>query len=117
MNTESTASKKVAMLDALKNTLGIISVACENAGVGRRTHYKWYSSDEEYRAQVDDVLSGAKDFVESKLMENIENGDVTSIIFYAKTKMKDRGYTERLAIDKSDAQPKRFNLIIKPDTP
>ena len=35
------------------------------------------------------------DFAESKLIEHINNNDITSLIFFLKTKGKKRGYIER----------------------
>ncbi|MEF2920033.1 MAG: hypothetical protein U0O22_06120, partial [Acutalibacteraceae bacterium] len=50
-------------------------------------------------AQVDEINEATLDFVESKLLENIKKGEVTSIIFYLKTKGRNRGYQEKTEID------------------
>ena len=39
------------------------------------------------------------DFAESKLIEHINNNDITSLIFFLKTKGKKRGYVERTEHD------------------
>ena len=39
------------------------------------------------------------DLAESKLMENIEDNDNTSIIFFLKTKGKKRGYIEKQEVE------------------
>jgi hypothetical protein len=90
---------KKQMLEALKETLGVVSPACEMVGVSRNTHYVWMKDDPEYKEAVDYLLDFQIDFVESKLFENINNGDTGSTIFYLKTKAKHRGYVERQEID------------------
>lgn len=88
-----TERKKEKFLQAYKNSLGIVSAACEVAGVSRKTYYRWIESDEEFAAKVEDMADFQCDFVESKLLKKIEEGDTTAIIFYLKTKGKSRGYT------------------------
>jgi hypothetical protein len=64
----------------------------------RNTLMKWI--DEEYLKNA--VIEGRNsrlDFAESKLDQNINNGDTTAIIFLLKTLGKDRGYVERKDID------------------
>lgn len=86
---------KKKMLTALETSLGVVSVAAARVGISRQTHYRWMKSDPEYRRAVDDVAEFAVDYVESKLFNRIEDNDVTSIIFFLKTRGKKRGYVER----------------------
>ena len=57
------------------------------------------ADDEEFRQAVEDAVEIARDFrddkAEQKLFEQVEGGDTTAIIFYCKTRLKNRGYTER----------------------
>ena len=53
----------------------------------------------EFKVTVDDIVEGVIDHVESKLFENINKNDTTSIIFFLKTRGKKRGYVERQEID------------------
>ena len=87
------------MLNALKETLGVVSPACEMVGIARGTHYRWLEEDIDYKNDVESLLEFQIDFVESKLFENINKGDTTSAIFYLKTKAKHRGYIERKEYD------------------
>jgi len=90
---------KKRMLEALRNTYGIVCEAVKMTGIARRTHYEWLKNDEEYRKAVQDVKEIAKDFVEGKLFECIKEKDTTAIIFYLKTQAKDRGYADRDVAD------------------
>ncbi len=56
-----------------------------------------------------DTQIDALDFMESRLLKAIDKGNVTAIIFYLKTKGKDRGYIEPQEIDHGMMNPqKRF---------
>jgi hypothetical protein len=113
--TKPTLLKRKLLLEALEESLGIISVACRKVGVNRSTFYDWYKTDTEFRDAYDDIANIAKDFVESRLLANIRDGDVASTIFYLKTKGKDRGYSERVEVDATVQTVKRFNLVVQPD--
>ncbi|MCL1937606.1 MAG: hypothetical protein FWF52_04325 [Candidatus Azobacteroides sp.] len=107
-----TNAKKKAMLNALKQTLGVVTPACENAGIDRTTHYKWMKEDECYKNIVEDIENIALDFAESRLHINIKNGDVASILFYLKTRGKKRGYIEQQKMDVT-SNGKDFNTCIQ----
>jgi hypothetical protein len=107
-----TENNKESFLNALKANLGNVSKASEIIGIARKTFYDWCKSDEEFKSRAEEINETSIDFVESKLFELIEGvqketgeGAVykaspckTSIIFYLKTKAKQRGYVERQEI-------------------
>lgn len=87
--------QKVAMIQAMEKCLGIITAACQQVGIARKTHYEWMREDEWYNEQIKDIENAALDFAESQLLIQIKNGEVAATIFYLKTKGKKRGYVER----------------------
>jgi hypothetical protein len=87
-------NRKQTLLAALRETRGIVSLACARAGVARRTFYNWLDTDADFRRSVEDVNEEAVDFVEGKLLERIEAGAEKSIIFFLKTRGRKRGYRE-----------------------
>ena len=91
--------KKDTLLQALENSLGIVSPACNRTGISRSSYYKWYKEDEEFRQKVDEIDNVKLDFVESKLFKNIENEKEKSIIFYLQHKGHKRGYIQRQNIN------------------
>ena len=91
--------KKETLLQALENSLGIVSTACNRTGISRSSFYKWYHEDEEFRKKVDEIDNLKLDFVESKLFKNIENEKEKSIIFYLQHKGHKRGYIQRQNIN------------------
>lgn len=98
------AQEKADLLQALANTSGIVSSACKAANVSRMTYYRWYNEDPDFREKADDIKELQKDFAESLILKKMKEGDTTMIIFYAKTQMKERGYTERKEITGKDGE-------------
>lgn len=91
--------KKTLVIEYLKMSKGIVADACKATGISRGTFYNWYKEDDEFKEEVNQINEDTLDFVESKLLENINKGEVTSIIFYLKTKGRNRGYQEKAEID------------------
>lgn len=92
MAQQRTIKAKERMLDALRKTYGVIGPAAQLAGINRRTHLTWMNEDKEYADEYWEVMELQKDFVEAKILENIDNNDGATMRFYAATKMQDRGY-------------------------
>lgn len=91
------AALKASFLSAMKVSKGIISTACQACGISRQKYYRWLESDSEFRLKASEVNEEQIDHVEGKLLNRIEEGDTTAIIFYLKTKGKARGYSEKAA--------------------
>lgn len=99
---EGVARNKAAVLKILANNACFIATACKQANITRKMFYTYMKNDPEFREAVEVIEEQRKDFVERKIMEKIEEGDTSMLIFYAKTKMKDRGYVERTEITGKD---------------
>ena len=102
---------KESMIEALENSLGIVSVACRKIGIARQTHYRWRQEDPDYKAKADEIIEATIDFVESKLFENIQDKKEASIMFYLKSKAKHRGYVERQEVDMGGNNHFRIEII------
>jgi len=103
--------KKEQLLEALVKSLGIVSTACRDVGISRTTYYKYYNEDSEFSSEVDNVGDSTLDFVESKLFDLINNGNVAATIFYMKTKGKRRGYIERQEVERNTNNITGIRLI------
>ena len=99
------AKQKAEVLVALEKSAGIVATACKAVNISRFTFYDWMKKDAEFAEKVEDIMEAQKDFVEAQILKKIKEGDSTMTIFYAKTKMKDRGYVERQEITGANGQP------------
>jgi len=107
--------KKEQLLKCLQQTLGIINTACLQAGVGRKTYYNWLNEDPDFKEKAEAIMETQKDVGEAALLKLIRDGDTAATIFYAKTKLKDRGYIERQEITGKDGEPFHSTIIQVPD--
>ena len=96
MHRQYTNAEKIEFLDAVQRNGGILLDACRSFKISRTTHYEWLKKEKWYKQLYDDIMEEQKDFVESQLLKNIKEGEKNSIIFYLKTKAKDRGYFEKV---------------------
>ena len=100
------------MLKALEKSLGVVTVACRKSDLPRSTFYKWLNEDEDFAMAVKEIENIALDFAESKLHDQIGEGNTAATIFYLKTKGKKRGYIERQEITGADGMPTNFQIEI-----
>jgi len=94
-----TEQHKKAIIEALEQSLGVVTTACKKVGVGRTTFYQWVKDDLVFANDVRDISDIALDFAESQLHKQIKDGSTAATIFYLKTKGKKRGYIERTETD------------------
>ena len=94
-----TLHNKKKLLIALEKHLGVVSSACNEAGISRTTYYDYYKKDSKFKNAVDELQNVALDLVESKLFNQIHNDNPSATIFYLKTKGKKRGYIEQNIIE------------------
>ncbi len=77
--------ERMLVLEQLKK-VPIVSVACERAGVGRATYYRWCAEDEEFEKQTQDAIAeGEKlmnDISESQLMTLMKDKNWNAIKYY-----------------------------------
>ena len=97
--------QKGMMIQAMEKSLGIVTTACRSVGVSRETHYRWLREDSEYRQSINSIESMALDLAESKLHQEILNGNTACIIFFLKTKGKKRGYVEEQEVETTIKAP------------
>lgn len=67
--------------------------------VGISIAYEWRKADKEFDKAVKEAVKQSHenglDLAESKLIEKINGGETTPILFYLRTKGRNRGYIER----------------------
>lgn len=87
--------EKSKFLHALDVERGIVRTACTKTDTSRAKFNKWMREDPDFKQRAEEIQENQIDIVESQLIQKIEAGDTTAIIFYLKTKGKRRGYTEK----------------------
>lgn len=104
--------KKAILLQKLEANKGLIYAACRDMGICAREYYNLCEKDEEFRQAALEIIQRQVDHVESKLFDLIDKGDTTAIIYYLKSKAKDRGYGEKLLSVEHEDKEKHFKIEI-----
>lgn len=106
-----TKVRKRLFLEALERSMGIQTPALKAAGnLSPETVRQWRLKDPKFAKEMENCQAVCGDFVESKLLQKIKDGDTAAIIFFCKTKLRHRGYAERTEItgrDGKDLMPAR----------
>lgn len=96
---DTVAIKPKEYAEAIRAAQGFISVAAENLGCKRTAIYSAARRHKIVQEAIDDSREKMTDFVEGKLYQRIEDEDTASIIFFLKTRAKDRGYVEKVQVE------------------
>lgn len=105
--TKATPLKK-AFIDAYRANMGNATAASSAVGINRTTYWRWYNSDQEFAALVDEVKEEQIDLAESELRKLVKSGNITAVIFTLKTIGKERGYVERTETETYNMTPVDF---------
>lgn len=100
------------MVEAMIKYMGVVTTAAKSIGIARSTYYDWMDTDPAFKQRILDLREIKKDFVESKLLKLVEEGDTAATIFSAKTLLKDRGYVERTEITPVDPDGNSIQPVI-----
>ena len=103
---------KKGLIEALEKSLGVVTTACKQVGIGRTTFYNYYNEDIDFAKKVDDIENVALDFAESQLHKQIQEGSTAATIFLLKTRGKKRGYVERQEITGAEGVPTDVKIEI-----
>lgn len=93
------AKRKSNFLEVYKNNMCIVATSCLKAGISRQTFYEWRREDSDFASKCEEIEELQKDMAEASILKQIKEGNTTMTIFYAKTKMRDRGYGEKVELD------------------
>lgn len=83
--------KQFEFLDELGRSLGIVSIALQKTDVTREEYDLW-REQKDFEQALQQINETALDYVENRLLNQINQGDLSAIQFYLKTKGKKRGY-------------------------
>jgi hypothetical protein len=87
---ELTTDQKI-FLDVLEKTMGNVTLALEKTKYTREDFDEWME-DILFSIMIQEVNEKTIDYVENKLIQEINKGNLNAIQFYLKTKGKNRGY-------------------------
>lgn len=91
--------RKDNVLQALRKHLGVVTPSLAEAGVDRNTYQQWLTNDPEFVAQVEQVHEELLDFGEKALIQKLKDADTQTILFFAKNKLRNRGYGDKQEVN------------------
>ena len=80
------------VIEALKSSGGIISLAARKLGCSRTTIYNYIHRYAKVREAYEEITETWLDIAEMKLFQKILEGDLRAITFYLRNKGASRGY-------------------------
>ena len=108
---ENREKKKEDFIRIYSEKANNIYLTCNALGIERATFYNWLKEDNSFKEKITALEEGDIDTAESALKRQIREGNITAIIFYLKTKGKNRGYVERQELSGVNGQ-KLFEVNI-----
>ena len=104
------------MIEAIEEARGFVTKASDILGISRKTFYVYLKKYQTAQQALDDTREKRHEWVESKLMKAIDEGNLTAIIFYLKTQGKHLGYVERQEFTGKDGNELNIRFLWQDDT-
>lgn len=104
-------AKKILVEDVeplIDEKRGNIAAIARALDVSRHTVYARINESVTLQGKLDDARESMIDTAESQLYQQIEDGNMTAIIFFLKTRGKSRGYVERQEVTGADGGAVEF---------
>lgn len=83
-----------AVIDALRKTDGMITLAAKELGVSYRTLSRYIQNTKRVQIELHSIEENILDRVQTIFMKMIESGNARAVNFYLRCKGKDRGFIE-----------------------
>ena len=99
------------VIDALKETKGMIYLAAKRLGCDAKTIYNYRDRYPAVRAEMEQQDGEVDDAAEMKLYQAIIAGEPWAVQFRLRTKGKGRGYVERSEVTGPDNGPVTIKVI------
>jgi len=93
------------VIQALQDKHGNLSAAARFLGCDRHTVARYISQYSTVKEVADEERETLIDFAENQLFKQVQDGNITAIIFTLKTIGKSRGYVERQEVTGADGGP------------
>lgn len=97
-SSQSEAMKKLFIPQFIANN-GLIQTTCDKVGIKRQTYYEWIKTDPKFKEAVEDAIEKRLDWLEQRMNELIEKGDVQTTLFAVKCLLKKRGYVDKQEVE------------------
>jgi hypothetical protein len=81
-------------IQAIQESRGLITQAARKLGMDDTTFHTRIKQYPELKKAVEDARYRQDDIVENMLFRKVDDGELTAVIFYLKTRCKSRGYSE-----------------------
>ena len=78
-------------LKTLEENMGVVSLTLETTGIPRIVFEDWMT-EVFFKEKVKEIDDKTLDIVETRLLDEINKGNMNAIQFYLKTKGRNRGY-------------------------
>ena len=102
-----TREKRKLFMNLFAEKLCNISATCKAVNISRETYYEWRKKYPKFAKACDDAAESLVDFAESKLMAQINTGNMTAIIFFLTNKGKRRGWKNQYQLKHEGGDPNK----------